>query len=285
MSSYEYHQILQFLYFEGYADSYAEAEELVESLSDDEFEDLCENVSGGRARRASSRRAPISQRVSDSEAKEIRRNARENPKPTASAPEDDRLEAMKSRFKAETDTENAEKEAKKPKSVPSRGIGASEKVLRKGKKRTPGGTAQQRVATLGSRGRELGQPNYSWPRDEVRSKRISAALKKRDKWGTPEAAKEEFVIDYLVTEGYTDNYDSAISIYESMSDEWLDTILESEDSNWNAVRKSASRRKPSTGPIRVGREPVLKSSDVTPPDPEVTERRKRRAKRLNFEVR
>ena len=42
MSSYEYHQILQFLYFEGYADSYAEAEELVESLSDDEFEDLCE---------------------------------------------------------------------------------------------------------------------------------------------------------------------------------------------------------------------------------------------------
>ena len=42
MSSYEYHQILQFLYFEGYADSYEEAEELVESLSDSEFEDLCE---------------------------------------------------------------------------------------------------------------------------------------------------------------------------------------------------------------------------------------------------
>ena len=291
--SYKYHQLLKYVYFEGYADSYESAECLLESLDDDEFEYLCEgvfsstfsgavtadaneraaethktaadsehtspknrkrhrdtaaqhlvsarrkrrktneefygideNVSGGRARRASSRRAPISQRVSDSEAAEIRRNARENPKPTASTPEDDSLEAMKSRFKAETDTENAEKEAKKPKSVPSRGIGASEKVLRKGKKRTPGGTAQQRVATLGSRGRELGQPNYSWPRDEVRSKRISAALKKRDKWGTPEAAKEEFVIDYLVTEGYTDNYDSAIEIYESMSDEWLDTILE-----------------------------------------------------------
>jgi hypothetical protein len=42
MSSYEYHQILQFLYFEGYADSYESAEELVESLSDEEFEDLCE---------------------------------------------------------------------------------------------------------------------------------------------------------------------------------------------------------------------------------------------------
>jgi len=45
MSSYEYHQILQFLYFEGYADSYAEAEELVESLSDEEFQDLIEDDS------------------------------------------------------------------------------------------------------------------------------------------------------------------------------------------------------------------------------------------------
>jgi len=45
MSSYEYHQILQFLYFEGYADSYEEAEELVESLSDDEFQDLIEDDS------------------------------------------------------------------------------------------------------------------------------------------------------------------------------------------------------------------------------------------------
>jgi len=32
MSSYEYHQLLQYLYFEGYADSYEEAEELFESL-------------------------------------------------------------------------------------------------------------------------------------------------------------------------------------------------------------------------------------------------------------
>jgi hypothetical protein len=42
MSSYEYNQLLQFLYFEGYADSYADAEELLESISDEEFEDLLE---------------------------------------------------------------------------------------------------------------------------------------------------------------------------------------------------------------------------------------------------
>lgn len=41
-SNKEYHDFLKFLYFEGYADSYEEAEELVESLSDDEIEYLCE---------------------------------------------------------------------------------------------------------------------------------------------------------------------------------------------------------------------------------------------------
>ena len=44
MSSYEYHQILQFLYFEGYVDSYESAECLLESLDDDKFEDLCERA-------------------------------------------------------------------------------------------------------------------------------------------------------------------------------------------------------------------------------------------------
>jgi hypothetical protein len=43
MSSYEYNQLLKFLYFEGYADSYAEAEELLESMSDEKFEDLFES--------------------------------------------------------------------------------------------------------------------------------------------------------------------------------------------------------------------------------------------------
>ncbi len=41
-SNKEYHDFLQFLYFEGYAESYAEAEELLESMSDEEFEELNE---------------------------------------------------------------------------------------------------------------------------------------------------------------------------------------------------------------------------------------------------
>ena len=42
MSSYEYNQLLKFLYFEGYVDSYAEAEELLESMSDEDFEQILE---------------------------------------------------------------------------------------------------------------------------------------------------------------------------------------------------------------------------------------------------
>lgn len=42
MSNYEYHQLLKFLYFEGYADSYKEAEYILEDMSDEEFEELCE---------------------------------------------------------------------------------------------------------------------------------------------------------------------------------------------------------------------------------------------------
>ena len=42
MSSYEYNQLLKFLYFEGYADSYEEAEYIIEDMSDEEFEDLNE---------------------------------------------------------------------------------------------------------------------------------------------------------------------------------------------------------------------------------------------------
>jgi hypothetical protein len=36
----------------------------------------------------------------------------------------------------------------------------------------------------------------------------------------------EYVLDYLVNEGFTDSYDGAEAILETMSDEWLDSIIE-----------------------------------------------------------
>ncbi len=44
MSPYEYRQLLKFLYFEGYADSYQEADYLLEEMNDDDFLYLYEEV-------------------------------------------------------------------------------------------------------------------------------------------------------------------------------------------------------------------------------------------------
>ena len=203
MSSYEYHQILQFLYFEGYADSYESAEYLFEQLSDEECVELCE-------------RATRPTRLPKSRERDIGHDDWKDPDPD------------------------------------SRDWGERPEGAKKLRRRL--------TATVGTQRRQD----------------IETGVRKE---------AHSFIAQYLHDEGYADTIESAELMVESISETWVNQILESEDSNWNAVRKSASRRKPSTSPIRVGREPVLKSSDVTPPDPEVTERRKKRAKRLNFEVR
>lgn len=203
MSSYEYHQILQFLYFEGYADSYESAEYLFEQLSDEECVELCERAT----------------------------------RPT-------RLPKSRERDIGHDDWKDSDPDSKDWGERPE---GA--KKLRR-----------RLTATVGTQRRQD----------------IETGVRKE---------AHSFIAQYLHDEGYANTIESAELMVENISDEWAIQILESEDSNWNTVRKSASRRKPSTSPIRVGREPVLKSSDVTPPDPEVTERRKKRAKRLNFEVR
>lgn len=51
---YEYNELLKFLYFEGYADSYEEAECILEDMSDEEFEYLLENQTWQNVRRAAS---------------------------------------------------------------------------------------------------------------------------------------------------------------------------------------------------------------------------------------
>jgi hypothetical protein len=202
MSSYEYHQILQFLYFEGYADSYESAEHLVEQLTEEEYFELCE-------------RATRPTRLPKSRERDIGHDDWKDPDPD------------------------------------SRDWGERPEGAKKLRRRL--------TATVGTQRRQD----------------IETGVRKE---------AHSFIAQYLHDEGYADTIESAELMVESISEQWVEEILESEDSNWNEVRKSASRRKPSAGPIRVGREPVLKSSDVTPPDPEVTERRKKRAKRLNFEV-
>jgi len=137
--SFEYHQLLKYVYFEGYADSYEDAEYIIENLSDEEFDVLCENVFRSRSSGAAS-----------------------------------------------ADAANAAAEMHKT-------ISNAAGMSNSGRKRH---------------------------RDAAARLKITARRKRKEK------TNEDYVIDYLVSEGYTHDYDSALEIYEVMSEEWLDTILE-----------------------------------------------------------
>lgn len=202
----EERMLLKYLYMEGYADSYEEAEYLLEELDDEVF---YENVSTGNARRASF--GNISQRVTASQAAEIRASARRRPEPE---PEP-----------------RAPKAPKGPTTVPSRGVSANEPALRR---RTPEGhrkrgsspaqTAEKQAKLLatghsGSTGRYSRTPT---PETKERAKRIRAALRNRKNWGTK---AEEYVLEYLVQEGYANSYKNADVILELMSEEWFEQIL------------------------------------------------------------
>jgi vacuolar-type H+-ATPase subunit H len=205
----EYNRLLKFVYFEGYADSYEDAEYLLEELNDDEFEELCENVSTGNAKRASF--GGIQPRVSAAEVDRIRgRRADESPR------------KKQEREERESKNKQTAKQLLRRRELPSRGISSDTPSLRGGGI-TPSSVAVRKFNELRARAKrgEKGKTKF-----KRRANKIYNALSDRWKWGTPEARNEEFVIDYLISEGYTDNYDSAAIIYESMSDEWMYDILE-----------------------------------------------------------
>lgn len=239
-ANYHYHQILKYLYFEGYADSYEEAEYLLEELTDDEFDALCEdvlyeNVSTGNARRASF--GGIAQRVSAAEADRIRAAARRSREPI---PEP---------------VERKPKEPKGPTTVPSRGVPAEEPALRRRtpeghRKRgsTPATTAKvrARILSTGSDPRRRYSSGRTTPQGQERAKTIRKLLKTSGTWGTPSANSEwrqqkraerserlglnreefEYLLNYLIDEGYADTYENAEEIFEEMSEGWLLEILE-----------------------------------------------------------
>lgn len=88
----------------------------------------------------------------------------------------------------------------------------------------------------------------------------------------------EAIVEYLFVEGYTDTIEAAEVMAESISDSWAYEILEDSGKNWEMVRRSASVRRDNITPIRVGKTPILKSTDVKPVDPEVAARRAKRGK-------
>lgn len=67
----------------------------------------------------------------------------------------------------------------------------------------------------------------------------------------------EYVLDYLINEGYTDSYDSATYILEAMSDEWLDEILIERTRFAKKTGRSATSGRPSQkGGLKASKDPV-----------------------------
>jgi hypothetical protein len=168
---------------------------------------LVENVPTGKSKRA--RFGGIAQRPSAREVERIKAAARRQPT---------------------LEPESAPRPKIKRKGISLLGPGgqsASAHVLRGGHGRTPGGIAQRRATELNNilRKGAIGLSTAEVGNVDRRMRAIKAALKRKKLWGTPEARAEEVILGYLIDEGYADCIGSAEIIFENMSDEWFDEIL------------------------------------------------------------
>lgn len=167
---------------------------------------LIENVPTGKGAAAAfaAKHGGIKQRTTKKQAQEIRAAAKA-PKVVLPEPK--------------------EREKRKGVQVPSRGILPSEEVLR-GKSRRPGGLAQTRKNTL-SKLLLATTDQATYDRIQKRIAGISAALKNKKNWGKQRSLNNdvEYVLDYLLSEGFVDSYEDGIYMVELMTTEFLSGIL------------------------------------------------------------
>lgn len=149
MTNYNYHQLLKYVYFEGYADSYEEAESLLEHLTDEEFSQLYSLYE-------SSGMTPENEKTWNRLVREKGPNPFTNP----------RKSKTKSASRREEPTPQQKSQS-----------GSSE-VARKNRKK----------------------------------------IEYREDY--------EMILSYLLDEGYADNEKSALAIMNSMSEEWMESIIE-----------------------------------------------------------
>lgn len=162
---------------------------------------LYENVSTGNARRA---RAGVTQRVTASQAADIRRAARTPQQPIPEPKERQQRKGVKL--------------------LPSGGVGAEDKVLRGGYARSPYGIARAKLARLKKASRDLSIPMDQTLRIHRRIADMEKAIKDRKTWGTKEE-EIAYILGHLIEEGYVETYEAAAEIAENMSDDWLYSVL------------------------------------------------------------
>ncbi len=202
---YEYNELLKFLYFEGYADSYAEAEELLESMSNDEFEDLCEKKLAhsfplkpsqrrsveniGRMNRGDFSVPPGgSARKKSASMQEPKLEPQEQPKPRKRTTD---LTKVRMREEFEDLTERMRDE--------------------------PSEAEQFRQSDMIAR-----NPRVRAEREAAAKARLkSQGLKRKD--GT---SVFEEVVEYLFVEGFAETIESAEVMAENISGDWVNEILD-----------------------------------------------------------
>jgi hypothetical protein len=201
MSSYEYHQILQFLYFEGYADSYESAEHLVEQLTEEEYVELCE-----RATRPT--RFPKSRErdIGHDDWKDSDPDNRDwNQRPPAAKKLRSRLNAVVGTQKRQDIETGVRKEAH---SFP----------LNK--------KERQSVENIG----RMNRGDFSVSPDEkptpTRTRSASRPAPKTKKRKTD--LSKVIIAQYLYDEGFADTPESGSVMAESISEQWANQILDEE---------------------------------------------------------
>lgn len=274
--SYNYHQLLEYVYFEGYANSYEEAEYLLNQLNDEEYEELNES----RRKLAHSFPLRPSEKLSVANIGRMNRGDFSVPPKGKVKPEPEaEPEEQKPRRRRRTDMskvivahylfdegyaetiESAELIAESISDEWARQILDEDdswkeknfKPLSNDKKQRVTGFLNSQMIKLKDYSNqadiaqdELKNPDYSKPprvkigtllkKMKTGSRLMSNAQQARRRTTEREEGQNnirkfkredlEYILDTLISEGFAVDYDSAGCILESMSDEWLDTILE-----------------------------------------------------------
>ena len=196
MSSYEYHQILQFLYFEGYADSYESAEYLFEQLTEEEYGDLCE-------------RATRPTRLPKSRERDIGHDDWKDPDPD-SRDWGERPEGAKKLRRRLTATVGTQRRQD------------IETGVRKEAHSFPLNRRERKsVENIG----KMNRGDYSnVPNEDSTPTRTKSASKRKRKTDLSKV----IIAQYLYYEGYVETPESGSAMAESISEQWANQILDEE---------------------------------------------------------
>lgn len=240
MSSYEYNQLLKFLYFEGYADSYEEAENLIEEMTDEEFEELLESSGMSPENRRAWERMVREKGPNPltSPQRRPQRSARRIEQPSTTTPPRNK---RKLEYEVREETEEMDEGFKEPNL--QRMIQQSDRHMKKAAK--VGGSRRSknrafkmdsirsalergedpRADTFGGKRAENGNPPLDHRASYSRRNPLNNPPRPVKKAGVQ---REEFesIIEFLFVEGYTDTIESAELMAENISEDWANDIIE-----------------------------------------------------------